>query len=85
MLTALCSVGFSEGKHLWKVRMLMAGNSAEAGIGTSVARSTEESPLRAEAPQLSIRMVVDYGSSGFPISPTVQEFHNKAVSLFWEQ
>ena len=42
VLTALGSVGFSEGKHLWKVRMLEDGNSAEAGIGIGVASSTEE-------------------------------------------
>ena len=51
VLTALGSVGFSEGKHLWKVRMLEDGNSVEAGIGIGVASSTEERPLHAAVPQ----------------------------------
>lgn len=51
VLTALGSVGFSEGKHLWKVRMLEDGNSTVAGIGIGVASSTEERPLHAVEPQ----------------------------------
>lgn len=47
-LTAFGSVGFSEGKHLWKVRMLDYGKPAKSQIGIGVASSTEVHPLHAE-------------------------------------
>ena len=52
VLTALGSVGFSEGKHLWKVRMLDFGKPAESKIGIGVASSTEVRPLHAEGAHL---------------------------------
>lgn len=51
VLTALGSVGFSEGKHLWKVRMLDYGEPAMSQIGIGVASSKEVRPLHAEAAQ----------------------------------
>ena len=48
LLTALGSVGLSEGKHLWKVRMLDYGKPAKSQIGIGVASSTEVHPLHAE-------------------------------------
>lgn len=49
VLTSLGSVSFRTGKHSWKVRVSIVGNSDGFGIG--VARSTEQNPLgRTAAP-----------------------------------
>lgn len=56
VLTALGTVGFNGGKHLWKVRMLSDSNPTEAGISIGVAISTGENPSEPTAEPLVLKI-----------------------------
>ena len=81
VLTALGSVGFSEGKHLWKVRMLEDGNSAEGGIGIGVASSTEERLRAAEPEPIQYEWLWTRGSPVHLKTPLCKNFTTSQFSI----